>query len=335
MKRIPIFLLILFLLQGLLVPKYQTGSPEGGLTGDYYRFAGDNDVLLLGDCEVYENFSPVALWQEFGIPSAIRGSAQQTIWHSYHLLAEALEYETPKVVVFNVLAMQYDTPESTGNLTRREAYDRMTLDTMAWSGHKLGAILSSGADVETLLSYLFPLLRYHDRWQELGAEDVSCWFRREPVSHNGYLMQTGIRPMTEAYPAKPLADYRFGENSWAYLDKIRLLCQEKGVTLVLIKAPVLYPVWWPEWETQIAQYAETYSLPYWNMTEHWAEMGIDWTRDTYDAGLHLNVWGAEKATAWLGRQLRDTLDLPDRRSEPELAALWTEKTERYEKEKTQ
>jgi len=183
---------ILYLLQMLLVPKYMLHSPEGALTGEYYANAGHNDVIFLGDCEVYENFSPITLWQEYGIPSCIRGSAQQMIWQSYYLLEETLRYETPKVVVFNVLSMKYDTPESTGRQSRREAYNRMTLDTMKWSSSKWNAILASMTEEErrweAMATYLFPILRYHDRWSQLTQEDFTYWFHRDTVSHNGYLM---------------------------------------------------------------------------------------------------------------------------------------------------
>ncbi|MBQ8833485.1 MAG: SGNH/GDSL hydrolase family protein [Oscillospiraceae bacterium] len=330
-------LVVLGLLQALLIPKYMETTPEGALVGEYYVNSGGNDVIFIGDCEVYENFSPVTLWQEYGIPSYIRGSAQQMIWQSYYLLEETLQYETPKVVVFNVLSMKYDTPESTGSPTRREAYNRMTLDTMRWSPTKWKAIAASLTEEERewegLLTYLFPILRYHERWSQLTAEDFAYWLRRDTVSHNGYLMQTGVKPMTDSYASAPLADYRFGENSWHYLDKMRLLCEEKGVQLVLIKAPTLYPIWWWEWDAQIAQYAEENGLLYLNMIESIEDIGIDWNTDTYDAGLHLNVWGAEKAARWLGEVLREECNLPDRREDAELSATWSKKVALYEQEK--
>ncbi len=323
----------LFLLQALLVPKYMESSREGALTGEYYANAGGNDVIFVGDCEVYENFSPITLWEEYGITACIRGSAQQTIWQSYYLLEETFRYETPRVVVFNVLAMKYDTPESTGSAQKREAYNRMTLDTMKWSFSKWNAIRASMTEEESIASYLFPILRYHDRWSQLADEDVQYWFRREAVSHNGYLMQKGIRPVGDAYAEPPLADYDFGENSWYYLEKMRSLCEEKDVRLVLIKAPSLSPVWHSQWESQIQEYAEENGILYLNMLRHVEEIGIDWTHDTYDAGLHLNVWGAEKASKWLGRILADRCGVPDRREDGEIRALWERKAEAYHMEK--
>ena len=328
---------ILILLQMLLVPKYMEHSPEGALIGEYYENAGNNDVIFIGDCEVYENFSTITLWEEYGITSYIRGSAQQTIWQSYYLMEETFRYETPKVMVFNVLSMKYDTPESTGSQSRREAYNRMTLDTMRWSPSKWNAILASMTVDEqqwdSMFTYLFPILRYHDRWNQLTSEDFTYLFHRDTVSHNGYLMQTGVKPYGAAYVEPPLADYAFGEKSWYYLDKMVRLCAEHGTQLVLIKAPSLSPVWWEQWDAQIEEYANQNGLLYINMLDHQEGIGVDWSTDTYDAGLHLNVYGAEKASMWFGKLLVETCDVQDRRNDEMIAALWSDKAVSYYEQK--
>lgn len=327
----------LVFLQMLLVPKYMTSSSEGALIGEYYDQAGDNDVIFIGDCEVYENFSPITLWEQYGITSYIRGSAQQTVWQSYYLLEETFRYETPKVVIFNVLSMKYDTPESTGQQSRREAYNRMTLDTMRWSLSKWNSILASMTEEEksweSMAMYLFPILRYHDRWSELTEEDITYLFHRETVSHNGYLMQVSVKPYTAPYAEPPLSDYTFGENSKAYLDKMVALCKAHGTQLLLIKAPSLLPIWWDEWDAWVEAYAEENELIYLNLLDRLTDIGIDWNTDTYDAGLHLNVYGAEKASTWLGQVLAETCGVPDRRNEESTSVRWSEKAERYYEQK--
>ena len=96
---------------------------------------------------MYESFIPAVLWQEYGISSYVRGSAQQLVWQSYYMLADALRHETPRVVVFNVLSLMYGEPQS-------EAYNRMTLDGMEWSSVKVSAIRASATAGESLASYL-------------------------------------------------------------------------------------------------------------------------------------------------------------------------------------
>jgi hypothetical protein len=111
------------------------------------------------------------------------------------------------------------------------------------------------------------------------------------------------------------------------------LCKSKGTQLVLVKAPALSPVWWPQWDDQMEAYAQENDLLYVNMLEHQEEIGIDWQTDTYDTGLHLNVYGAEKASRWFGNILKTQCGVPDRRSDTEISALWAEKAKTYHERK--
>lgn len=315
----------LFLLQRLLVPKYVSEIVEGAMIAEYYKEKMDHDVVFIGDCEVYENFSPKVLWEEFGINSYIRGSAQQLIWQSYYLLEDTLRYEKPQVVIFNVLSMQYNEPQ-------REAYNRMTLEGMKWSGAKVKSILASMTEEENFLDYVFPILRYHSRWSELKPEDAEYMFKPHQVSHNGYYMRVDVKPAENVPEGKLLADYSFGENAYDYLGRFTKLCKENDIQLILIKAPSLYPYWYDEWEAQMEEFAAENGLLYINFLELVEETGLDFSTDTYDAGLHLNLSGAEKVSRYLGRVLREE-GVPDRRGEEELQEIWQEKIRLYEQDK--
>lgn len=312
----------LFVLQNLLMPKHVYGMVEGSLIEEYYKDDKNHDVIFIGDCEVYENFSPITLWEKYGINSYIRGSAQQLIWQSYYLLEETLKYEKPKVVVFNVLSMKYDQPQ-------KEAYNRLTLDGMKMSTSKLKSIQASMMEDEHMIDYLFPLLRYHSRWDELTKDDFTNLISKEKLFHNGYYMRADVKPVTTVPKGKKLPNYQFGDNAYYYLDLMVELCKENDIELVLIKAPSLYPYWYDEWEEQMVDYAAKHDLTYINFLELIDEVGLDFNTDTYDAGLHLNVFGAEKMSTYFGQILVDQFQLEDRRSEEHLAKLWQDKTGFY------
>lgn len=320
--------LCLGFVQLLVTPKYMTSSRDGALIAEYYNEVPDHDVVFIGDCEVYECFTPPTLWREYGITSYVRGSAQQLIWQSYYLLEETLKRETPKAVVFNVLSIKYGEPQS-------EAYNRMTLDGMKWSSSKIDAIHASMTEEEDFLSYVFPLLRFHSRWSDLGAEDWQYLFHRDRVSHNGYLMQTAVSSKTSDREGRPLADYTLPEVGFEYLEKMRALCEEKGVEFILIKAPTnnWKYYWYDEWEEQIVAWANEKNVDYYNFIPLDEEIGIDWSTDTYDGGVHLNVFGAEKLTSYFGDILVQKYGLSDRRGEAELDTLWAEKLAIYQKER--
>lgn len=319
------FVTVFFLLQRLLVPKYVSNVPEGNLIREYYLSDKNHDIIFIGDCEVYANFSPISLWEEFGVTSFIRGSPQQLVWQSYYLLQDTLRFETPQIVIFNVLAMQYNEPQ-------HEPYNRLTLDGMQMSRVKLNAISASRTDEEDFLSYIFPLLRFKDRWRELTREDVRYMFRTPPrVSMNGFMIRSDVMPagFIPEFVISPGFNFTFGDKAYYYLERMVLLTQEHGIKLVLVKAPTLFPYWPAQWEEQIVAFAQEHDLLYINFLNYIDEIGLDFATDTFNGGLHLNVFGAEKVASFLGTRLQQHVDLPDRRNDPEVSARWNAKSELY------
>lgn len=322
-----LFFAALYLASRLVMPKYRETSVEGSLTAEYYRETTPHDVLFVGDCEVFSNFSPVTLWQEYGVTSYIRGSAQQLVWHSYRLLEDTLRTETPKVVVYNVLALKYGEPQS-------EAYNRMTIDGMRWGKAKIGAIFDSMTEGEDAISYVFPLLRFHARWSELTREDRIYWLKTgEPVSYQGYLMRKEVRPAVETPIPPVLKDPHLPATSMEWLARMAALCKENGIALVLIKSPSIEPYWYPEWDADVRAFAEAHGLAYYNMLARGDETGVDMQTDTCDMGQHLNVYGAEKLTRWFGGVLQTTYHLPDRRGDARYTEAYQALCARYEAEK--
>ena len=317
---------LLWLLQALLMPKYMGKVKEGALIGEYYQNAGNNDVIFVGDCEVYENISPVTLWEEYGISSYVRGSPQQLIWHSYYLMEETLRYEKPEAFVFNVLSMKYGEPQS-------EAYNRLALDGMKWSSSKSDAIVASMTDEEEYISYLFPLLRFHSRWSELTAEDFRYAFQEVPkLSINGYLMRIDVDGVEELRTGQAGKDAPIADVCWEYLDKMRTLCQQNGVELILMKAPTNTPQWyWYEsWDQAVREYAQEHGLRYYNFLDNVDEIGIDYTTDTYDQGGHLNLSGAEKLSKYFGKIMTEELELTDHRGDAVYEQTWTVLCDQYD-----
>ena len=325
-----LIVIVISLLTPLVVPKHDTAR----LTGEYYSHAGDNDVIFLGDCEVYETFIPAILWEKYGISSYVRGTPQQLIWQSYYILEETLKYEKPKAVVFNVYSLKYGTPQSEEN-------NRYTLDTMKWSKIKIDAIRASMMDDESFLDYLVPFLGHHGRIVKLTGNDFKYWFKSPPVaSDSGYLMNTGVEGTNEVLtvddvPALSGKESDFSQTSLDYLDKMHKLCKENGIELILVKAPTnswnVY--WYEEYEEQVEHYASTNGLKYYNLKECEDVIGIDWSVDTHDKGFHLNVYGAEKVTEYFGKILSDECKISNRKDEPALAEKWNSRVRIYNERK--
>ena len=304
------FAVVFVLLNMLVQPKYATNLVEGGMISEYYDKAGGHDVIFVGDCEVYTNFTPLEMYREAGIKAYVRGTSQQLVWQSYYILAETFRYESPKVVVFNVNAMRYSEPV-------KEEYNRLTIDKMRWSAEKVGIIQASMTEDETFLSYVLPILRYHSRITQLTAEDFTYLFDAEQITWQGHMVNDGVKPVGRLPSKGTLADYNFGDICWEYLEKMRLLCEENGAELILIKAPSVYPYWYDQYDAQIEEYAAEHGLSFYNFLDHVEEIGIDYQVDTYDAGLHLNLTGATKLSTYFAKILSENHSVPNQKGDAE------------------
>ncbi len=319
---IGVFILIFCLLNRLVMPKYATDLVEGSFTKEYYKEDKNHEVIFIGDCEVYANISPLVMYEEEGITSYVRGNSQQLIWQSYYLLKETLKYEIPKVVVFNVNSMRYSEPVS-------EPYNRLMIDEMKFSQEKIDLIKSSMTEEENILSYFIPILRYHSRFSSLTKEDFIYLFKDKQITHNGFLINQNVKPVDSLPTKKPLPTYTFADIDYEYLDKIYELCQENNIKLVLMKAPSVYPYWYQEYEDQIISYIQDKDIDYYNFIPLSNEIGIDYSTDTYDGGIHLNLEGATKLSKYFSKILKNKYNLTDFRNYDKINNIYEEKLEAY------
>ncbi len=317
-----IFLFLIIFLGKLVSYKYIDSLIEGSFTSDYYYEKNNHDVIFLGDCEAYTSFSPIEIYNNYGITSYVRGNSQQLIGQSYYILSETLHYEKPKIVVLSVGAMRYE------NQTKEE-YNRLILDKMRWSKEKVDMINYSMMKDESFLSYLFPLLRYHSRITKLESEDFKYLFNNKVVSYNGFIINKDIKPLGKLPNKTVLDKYDFTSDNIMYLEKIVSLCKENNITLILSKSPTLYPYWYSEYDNWMKDFASRNNLDYYNFLDYISEIGIDYNYDTYDSGVHLNLNGAEKFSKYFGKILKEKYYLQDNRSNDKINNEYEEKIKKY------
>lgn len=305
-----IFVTLFVFINRLVAPKYVSSLEEGSLTSDYYKSNFEHQVLLFGDCEVYSNVSPDVMFETSGILAFNRANSQQMMWQSYYLLEEALVYETPKIVMLSVGGLRNGVEQID------EAYNRLAIDKMKWSKYKWEMIQASMKEEEAPIAYALPIVRYHSRFEQLTSEDMKYLFADPVVSYSGYLINTNIVPYENLPVKRELNDYSFDAKSVEYLDKFVQLCKEKGITLILFKAPGLYPYWYEEWDNWVDSYAKDNGVIYLNYNNNIDQIGINYKVDTYDGGMHLNYYGARKLSSYMANQLSALFGLESHKGDP-------------------
>lgn len=286
------------------------------------------DVLYVGSSPLLRGISPLLMWQEYGFTGYVRASALQAPAVSYGILEESLEYQSPELVVllFDNIFLEYDYAEREGDLRRG-------LDGMKLSKQKLAIAqeVTQADERQSLISYAFSLLRYHDRWKEIDWTERELHPKSEHSTKKGNLYLREITP--QSYPENFMeptgeAAPAFDADAQAYIEKSLALCAEKEIPVLLLHLPKMS--WTYEQSMAMEAFAAENGAAYLDLdrAEYRSQLDLDPAVDFYDQG-HLNLTGVEKVSKWLGAWLDAQYALPDHRDEPIIGESWNTDWMRY------
>lgn len=273
-----------------------------------YGFLGEKentlDILVLGDSESYVSISPMQIWRDYGYTSYICGTPLQYAEETYDFFTQFNQSQTPKVVILE-----------TNFLYRSDG--------------RFDDIFRS---MKNAVSRILPVFDYHDRWKKIITKDFKITERY--TGRDGF---KGFRLKEKIVPYEGKSEYmiytdkvkKIPDRSIHYFEKIYQYCNENNIELILFNAAS--PVNWSyEKHNGVEQLAQKYDLPYIDMNLLTEELKIDWKKDTCDKGDHLNIYGAQKVTEYLGEYIKNNFDLNDHRGNKDYE-YWNDDLKAYEK----
>ena len=320
---------ILFIIcQRILVPRWDYPQHNENYTVTFEEFENIKDdiqIFFVGSSHIYRGVSPIQLYADTGILSFNLSVGAQSALIDYYFVKEIFNrgYK-PSLIAIDCSSLFIKTPS--------EKSIRYVSDSVKWDKIKLDMINNYINDVyenveeckakddkfEQFISFIFPIYRYHDRWEELKMSDF-C-----QVSYKSYFLQ-GYMPVTRIEANEEEFEYieeigrdileKQDENSWYkevlekgdrtselndnanvenisvysieipeesknYLRQIRQLCLDNNCELLLLKVPV---------HIDATRYDAS-----WNMQRHMAveelskEMGVPFVDIMYDSDIAID-----------------------------------------------
>ena len=262
------------------------------------------DVLIIGDSESLNSINPLRIWEQHGIASYCCGTSLQLLSYSEYFLHQAFKSQSPKIVI----------------LETNEIFREVTLD-----DHLLHQ-----------MEMVFPLFTFHSRWKVLSFRDLNPVIKYTHVDdEKGYYFNTNVwgvddsEYMKETSEEEPIASLNM-----FYLKRIRSFCEGKGARLILVSTPSVVN-WDYRKHNSIQRISKEEGIEFIDMNLMREEIPIDWGKDTRDGGDHVNYFGAEKVSAFLGKYLSETGLFKSHRSDPAYAQWdidlkkFNERTEEY------
>lgn len=297
--------------------------------GFYAEKSNQIDVLFLGTSSMQRSISPMHIYELEGFTSFNYNAPTARPYMYYYFLSEVLNYQKPKVVFIDTVTLFYEEKESEG--LQRQSFDLMKLDLT-----KLKMIFDPVFEntFEDEMSYIFPLLRFHDRWNEVTFEDIKNAHNNYHSITKGFLVSDKLKANSKGYQYMEKGNRKIAlmDDNKKYFDKIIDLCKKKNIDVVFLGMPDT-KAWNYESSAGLEKMAEEADVKFLDLNDT-NNLKYDWNKDTEDGGGHLNLYGANKTSEFLANYLKENYELKDHRDDKKYEN-WNADLEKYkEKEET-
>lgn len=262
------------------------------------------DVLCFGSSHNMCTVNHGILWNEHGFTSASAGGIGLSLRTTYYFMRETLNYQKPKVILLETVYSVWDSEDYT-------SYEEVMA--LNHSKDRAALVKELYGDNENYMDYLLRLPVYHTRYWETSKKDFTGFGMYSLGYYGTWNIYSNGEPREFSKTEKAEA---IDEEKFEWLQKIVALCKEKEIPLVFYISPYNAYVDQAEWNQLkwVEDYAEKQDIPMINFNRMYEELQIDFTHD-YADNHHLNVYGGEKVTRYLGNYLSENYDLEDHRGQ--------------------
>lgn len=356
-----LFVILFVFLSGAFIPR--TGTTEDGMESRISKaYRGEPrdsiDTVFIGNSDIYRAISPVDLFHQTGITSAIAGRPNKQLSEVPGDIRDILRYQNPKTIVLETDCMFSGTnpgfkkgispleaeaakvdvagrapSKATDADVAGQAPSKATNAPQQNIFAKCKALLQEGDSAFlAALNYKFPLVKYHDNWKHLKLTTFLQPRGKYHFSNKGMAYANTVKAYPFGNEYMQLSGGKHAMLSEEKLDqfqKIYDLCDRNGIRLVLLTVPSAN-TWNKGKSDTVKQLAKKYDLTYYDYNRQ-LPAGFDWATDSKDGGNHLNYAGASAVTKDLAKKLTDDLTLNPTSLTKEQKQQWRKDYEHFHK----
>lgn len=356
-----LFVILFVFLSGAFIPR--TGTTEDGMESRISKaYRGEPrdsiDTVFIGNSDIYRAISPVDLFHQTGITSAIAGRPNKQLSEVPGDIRDILRYQNPKTIVLETDCMFSGTnpgfkkgispleaeaakvdvagqapSKATDADVAVQAPSKATNAPQQNIFDKCKALLQEGDSAFlAALNYKFPLVKYHDNWKHLKLTTFLQPRGKYHFSNKGMAYANTVKAYPFGNEYMQLSGGKHAMLSEEKLDqfqKIYDLCDRNGIRLVLLTVPSAN-TWNKGKSDTVKQLAKKYDLTYYDYNRQ-LPAGFDWATDSKDGGNHLNYAGASAVTKDLAKKLTDDLTMNPTSLTKEQKQQWKKDYEHFHK----
>ena len=347
-----LFVILFVFLSGAFIPR--TGTTEDGMESRISKaYRGEPrdsiDTVFIGNSDIYRAISPVDLFQQTGITSAIAGRPNKQLSEVPGDIRDILRYQNPKTIVLETdcmfsgtnpgfkkgispleaeaakvdVAGQTPSKSTDADVTGRAPSKATDADVAGRAPSKATdapqqnifdkckALLQEGDSAFlAALNYKFPLVKYHDNWKHLKLTTFLQPRGKYHFSNKGMAYANTVKAYPFGNEYMQLSGGKHAMLSEEKLDQFQKIYDLCDRNGVrLVLLTVPSANTWNKGKSDTVKQLAKKYDLTYYDYNRQLPAGFDWATDSKDGGNHLNYAGASAVTKDLAKKLTDDLTM--------------------------
>jgi len=317
MKRIKfilkliVFLCIFFILLGSISYSARPDSDmKERFAGFYSEPKNTIDVIAIGASPISPLLASPYIWNEYGITSYPLSTNAQPVAAVKYIIEDAHKTQKDSLFIVDTTMFMVET-----DVLLTEPRIRNVVDNMKYSLTRVKAIKDMVEDKNKRIDYYFDISKYHSAIlgkNGLNTDDIKYFdFKNESI-YKGYLFTEAV-DIFEPVSVEHITEVNpMPESAEAVLVELMNYCEKKDISLLFITCPYIASEDNKMEHNYIENLVLEHGYDYLDFNDLYEEMDIDFGKDFYNTN-HMNVYGAEKFSKYLGNYLKDNYKLQDKK----------------------
>ena len=369
-----LFVILFIFLSGAFIPR--TGTTEDGMESRISKaYRGEPrdsiDTVFIGNSDIYRAISPVDLFHQTGITSAIAGRPNKQLSEVPGDIRDILRYQNPKTIVLETDCMFSGTnpgfkkgispleaeaakvdvagqapSKATNADVAGQAPSKATDADVAGQApskatntpqqnifDKCKALLQEGDSAFlAALNYKFPLVKYHDNWKHLKLTTFLQPRGKYHFSNKGMAYANTVKAYPFGNEYMQLSGGKHAMLSEEKLDQFQKIYDLCDRNGIrLVLLTVPSANTWNKGKSDTVKQLAKKYDLTYYDYNRQLPTGFDWATDSKDGGNHLNYAGASAVTKDLAKKLTDDLALNPTSLTKEQKQQWKKDYEHFHK----
>ena len=369
-----LFVILFIFLSGAFIPR--TGTTEDGMESRISKaYRGEPrdsiDTVFIGNSDIYRAISPVDLFHQTGITSAIAGRPNKQLSEVPGDIWDILRYQNPKTIVLETDCMFSGTnpgfkkgispleaeaakvdvagqapSKATNAAVAGQAPSKATDADVAGQApskatdapqqnifDKCKALLQEGDSAFlAALNYKFPLVKYHDNWKHLKLTTFLQPRGKYHFSNKGMAYANTVKAYPFGNEYMQLSGGKHAMLSEEKLDQFQKIYDLCDRNGIrLVLLTVPSANTWNKGKSDTVKQLAKKYDLTYYDYNRQLPAGFDWATDSKDGGNHLNYAGASAVTKDLAKKLTDDLTMNPTSLTKEQKQQWKKDYEHFHK----